>query len=316
MADSEGYIKISEPFNVDPASKGHNIPRGSVIRHLSDGTTEVSGSDNKLLFKAKESDSTLTSTPRGQASVMRVYQVPSGSRIMSEGNVTSVYEGESLILTVINPSNKITRQVPPPGTTGWIETARCGNQNITYYSARWTVPVSPVNHGSNIDYIFNSLTSGRTIIQPVLVWNYSLEGQWKCRAWVVRGQPGDPDYAEFKSSPINASTSNNILGTMSYSASQWLVRIQNLSTGGSTQLYTNYIGINNLQLDCALEGVNIYSNADVCGDITFTNLQYTYNGQPINTFWGGTVFSWPQLSGLGVSVGWFNPTSAVLYTAN
>jgi hypothetical protein len=316
IAQNESYIKITEPFSVDPASKGYTIPPGSIIRHLDNGITEILNLNNSIIAKAKESDASLISTPQGLTNATRVYQVPSGSTITSEGNVDKIYEGGSLILTIINPSNIISRQVPPPSSTGWIETARSANHNVSYFSARWTVPISPINHTTNINYIFNSLTSGRIIIQPVLEWNYYHDGKWTCAAWWVRGVPGDPDYAYVRATSIAANTSNLLLGTMAYNASQWLIRLQNQSTGQVSLLYTTVIGTSSLTLDCALEGVNISGNSDVCGDITFTNMQYTYNGQSFTAYWLGTVWSWPQLSGLGVNVGWINATRADLYTAN
>ena len=108
-SEAQEYKKVTAPLYLYSEEDAIFIPYGSVIRHWTNGITEVYGPDNELTFIAKDSEAekmvTPGSPPGGELKpATYIYHVPDGARISEDSKITKVYLGERLILTVINKS--------------------------------------------------------------------------------------------------------------------------------------------------------------------------------------------------------------------
>jgi len=303
----DNYTKIAVPFSVDQMDGGFQIPSGSTIHHLANGITEVYGPDKSSILKAKDSDSSLIPTPAGLMRATYVYHVPSKSMIDGVGNITKVYQGETVILTVIddNPEKVV------PSYSGWIESSQDWSvDSLDYFYAKWVVPSDPPDPSANVvDFLFNAIEpdDGTKIIQPVLEWNYGGSDRWTGAAWVVW------DSGSYRATPINASAGNEIWGTMCYDG-MWDVDIYNRSAGGSSFLTTSRLGVDDLAVFCALEGYNIDGNDDVPGDTTFDDMEFKYGESSVDITWVEQISWGTGLTGLDVEI--FSDAKVKLHTAN
>ena len=114
------FTEVTDPFSVDPEDQyGFQIPQGSVIYHWANGITEVYGPDNNRMLIAKDSMVNYahptppnypgtSGQPRSPSPTTHGYQVPNGSRIEpdDDGTITRVYQGDTLILTIIEKSEE------------------------------------------------------------------------------------------------------------------------------------------------------------------------------------------------------------------
>ena len=315
------YTEVTLPLSTETVADVHTIPRGSVIYHFDDGTTEIYGPNNEFILAARDSEAALIPAPGGPARATYVYQIPNGSRIDTEGDTTYVYEGETCILTVVNQSEaSITKgsrtlPPPPPNYTGWIECSRDESvAAIDWFRAYWAVPSSPPQHGSTtVDYLFNGIVKSTVIIQPVLEYNFHYDGEWTGAAWYVWD-------GWYRSAEVSVSTGNTIRGTTSWGttyAGYWDIEFKNTSTGISTHCHTNKISTDlNLKIYCALEGVRVYKDGDVPGDTTFYSMTFKHDGSTVDITWDDYV--WPEaeeiLTGLGVVI--YSDIKVKLETAN
>ena len=211
VAQDNEPTKVAGSFSIDQSGPGQKIPRGSIVRHLENGITEVYKRDNSLMMRSLDLEAAMVATPSGLARATHVYVVPSGSEINTRGNTTDVYENNTLILRVIDSG-----VLAVPQFSGWIEQANNWSvSNLDYFGANWVVPSRPPGPGTDVvDFLFNAIEpqTGSAIIQPVLEWNQAGSGGWTLRSWYG---PVNGNY--YCSSPVAASSGNSISGVMSYS---------------------------------------------------------------------------------------------------
>ncbi len=324
-------LKVQKALGVTGASDVYNIPIGSTIIHLTDGSTKITGPDGKSVISAKSSEVGLIPTPEGMARADRVYDVPSGSFVHGASpNTIEIYDADGkLILTVIDQAGEADSEAVPtsPGTypptydgTGWIEDAYYyygpAGSYMDFYG-QWTVPAAPVNSwiDDDIVYLFNGIYgpganawAGRTLIlQPVvghnedwLVPGNPLNG----RAWVV---VSPSEYV--RSAAIAVAVGNLIVGEITLVSTDpllWLASIRNVNTGKVSILGTDLLGTTSQYLTMALESYNLEAdNKDLFGTTDFVNMQVLdQNGRTIYPSWSGRI--WPgatqYFTGLGVVI--------------
>ncbi len=282
-------------FNLDQG--GQDLPRGSEVRHLADGTTQVYGPGDVLNSSIADSESGTVTTPHGRAKASRVFNLPSGAEIDVRGGETEIFaEDGTLILKVVDPE-----AFQAPAYTGWLEQAANWSANsLDYYSAGWNVPSSPLNRSSGtVDFLFPAIepTSASSILQPVLEWNQAGSGGWTLRSWYG---PVNGNY--YASSPVNARVRDSISGVMSYSRGTWTILTQNTANRRSTSLRTSVLGTSGLAVFCALEAVNVSASGDLPGNTTFRNLTFKKSGKNVPITWSAYMDSSSGLSGLGVQI--------------
>jgi len=261
-------------FSVDQGD--HKIPRGSTIRHLKGGMTEVQGPDNSLVLRTKDSDSSMVHTPSGTVRSTHIFNLPSGSEIENKGNETDVYQDGAVMLKIIDAD-----QITVPQYSGWIEqSCNWSVPNLDYFGANWAVPSNPPSPGADtVDFLFSAIepNNGSQIMQPVLEWNQSGSQGWTLRSWYG---PVNGNY--YCSTPVATKAGNSISGVLSYSRSGWNIVTRNVTTNKSTSIITKSLGTSNLAVFCALEGYNINGNKDVPGDTTFNDMSFKYNNRNLN----------------------------------
>jgi hypothetical protein len=306
MAQDNGSKGPTGGFSVDQGD--HKVPRGSIIHHLGNGTTEVHGPDGSLVMRVKDSEVTLVQTPSGLVSATHVFNVPSGSDIERHGNETDIYENGNVILRVID-----TNTMTAPQYNGWIESAyNWSAGSLDYFGANWVVPTSPPNLSTGaVDFLFNAIepNNGSEIIQPVLEWNQAGSHGWTLRSWY--GPVNGNYYASY---PVTARVGNSLSGVLSHSISVWSIVTRDVSTNQSTSIRTRSVGTNNLAVFCALEGYNVTANNDVPGDTTFNNMSFKYSGRNVNMTWQKFIAAGTGLTGLGVET--ISSSQVRLDTAN
>ena len=113
------FTKVVTGFSVDPADPNSNtitILSGSIIRHRSDGITEVFDSQGNLILRALDDEAATLPTPGG-TTMQATYglQLPNNAFIVSKGNVDEVYLENVLIATVIYGDVPNTTPTTTPG---------------------------------------------------------------------------------------------------------------------------------------------------------------------------------------------------------
>jgi len=279
----ESFEKIHKPLSPETGSDVHSIPIGSVIYHLNNGVTRVFGPDKALFLSALDEESDLIATPAGKLPATHVHHVPSGAFIDVTGNISDVYSDGVRVLTVIDQAGG-----GIPGTLssfhGWIEWAEdLSVSNLDYFHARWNVPSDPPNPNYyDLVYLFHGIqpSGGGKIIQPVLEWNYLHSDRWTGAAWYVNAGTG------YRSSGVNATTGNEIRGTMSHNGYNWTIQFSNHTTGSWTSINTNIIGTSNLETYVTLEGLWVYDDGDdLPGDTNFNNMSFFYGANSVDIDW-------------------------------
>jgi hypothetical protein len=285
MAQDEAkeYTVISAPLSPVEEDYVYSIPVGSSIFHSDNGITLVYGPDGACILSAKESEASMITTPIGLRRATHIHEVPSGSHIKTNGDITEVYKDGIRILTVVDQTkgNTIT-----PDFSGWIEYSKDWSvDELEYFRAKWEVtsaPPDPVEDA--IDFLFNGIEPQNlsAIIQPVLEWNQLHSHRWTGRAW--HGSWGD----YYCSGPINVNEGDTIYGILSYldSIEYWYVSFYDDTTGQDTYLESNYVGTTDLVVVCTLEAKFIESNDDVPGDTTFYDMTFLdSDGNDVDIDW-------------------------------
>lgn len=146
IAQSDNFTRITKFFTVDPKQPGHLIPRGSIVRQMKNGITQITDSSNHSILNARDDDATLLTVPRGPMKATHVFQIPNGAKIRHKDNITKIYDGDALVLTVINDNQQITT----PSTGSLVETFSSDplTSPVDLFSANWIVPSSPCNQTS------------------------------------------------------------------------------------------------------------------------------------------------------------------------
>lgn len=321
-ADDSGFTEVNKSFSID-SDEGHRIPEGSTVHHLRDGITKVFGPDKSLILKAKDTESSEVNTPNGPKKATHVFGIPNESRIKQTAKgVLEVYQGDSIVLTIID-ENPVNENLPSPftKTDSWIECCQSyqSDSNPTtiqadYTYARWNVPATYSPESNTIIYIFNGFTpsNGAYIVQPVLEYNRWSQNSWTCTAWYVSSQN-----ELYSQSHVPAWVGDEVEGGMqSQGGDDWMVSIDNYTQGGETAsriFYDTSIYPSGLLAFWALEGYNIYNDGDAPASITFTDIEVTYNGNPVNyTGYAWESSDWEQIL-TSINPYWISSTSARLY---
>jgi len=297
----------------DPISK---IPYGSIIRHSKDGMTTVFDSTGKQLLITRDSDAKLIATPEGYKRASKLHQVPDGSDIRTNGEVTTVYSNGECILTILNPENSMVL----PGFDGWIESARdLSVSELGQFIAYWTVPSNPPTPQSDtVDFLFTGIQpASGGIVQPVLEWNQAGSGRWTGRAWYV-----DQYGVGYYTSPINVNPGDSIAGTLGWNPNlqRWNIIFADQTTGQSVSIFSTNaanIGSTNLQIYVVLEGYGVDDNTDVPGHTTFSDMRIRdVNLNVVDIDWVKRVESDPHNALTNLDVTWTSDTQVTLHTAN
>jgi len=305
-------LKVQKAVGVTGAPDVYNIPVGSTITHLPDGSTKIIGPNGVLVTSAKSSEIGLIPTPEGMAKATHVYDIPSGFFVHGASlNTVEVYDAEGkLILTVIDQAGEAGSEAVPtsPDTytpspyegDGWIEWAKwVGPGSFSYFYATWLCPAAPVNSWIDDDvvYLFNGIEGDganawlheTVILQPVLGFN---ENGWvpgnplNGRAWVVHGQQ------YYRSSAIDVAVGQKIDGRVwLYNPDQpfWRAMIYNWITARASTLTTDLLGTTSQWITTSLEGYNLEpDNQDLFGTTDFEQMVvYDEDGVPVFPSWTG-----------------------------
>jgi len=296
-----------QPFSVDPNTQGFNIPKGSLIFHHSNGTTQVLGPGNVLIANLIDANTATIHTPSGEAHVSDYYDIPSGSFIDSTGNTTHIYDSnkatKELLLTVID--ERIPSPITPPTWAGdWIEQARdLTVSQLSLFDANWYVPESPSNNGTNYDYLFTGIepSTQDRIAQPVLEWNYNEGGNgWTGAAYYVYNG------GHYRATGFSTQEGHELWGYMCNPSGLglWYVTLEDWDDSGWSGLSFSSSGFNtsNLKVFCALEGYLINGDSDVPGDTLFFNMELMYLGIAVTIDWDPHITSGTGLTGLDVEI--------------
>ena len=174
--------------------------------------------------------------------------------------------------------------LPPTIGHSWIE-----SEDVTTTSsygelvATWTVPPAPSTKSGQTIYLFPGLEDINdvvSILQPVLGWNADYSNAWGIASWNCC-----PNGITVESSPLTASSGNQIKGTMkdtcaagTLSCSKWKVTTENVATGKTTTL--NNTPSEGQTFNWAFGGALEVYNVSQCknypsnGSITFTVTLY------------------------------------------
>jgi hypothetical protein len=308
VAQDNESTKVANGFTLDQSAPGFKIPRGSIIRHLENGITEVYKFDSSLIMSTRDSEAAMVATPSGLVRATHVYGLPSGSEIDNKGDTTDVYENDTLILRVVDSG-----ALAIPSYNGWIESAyNWAAGNLDNFSANWVVPSNPPSPGANVvDFLFPAIEpqSGRAIIQPVLGWNQVGRAGWTGSSWYGTGN------SYYYSTPISTNSGNSISGVMAFNAKLgWQITFTNSTNSQSTSLKTKITNNKNLAVFTALEGYNIASISDVPGDTTFSGMSFKYKNNYVNMTWNPFIAATGIDLGLGIDI--TSSSQVTLNTAN
>ena len=268
-------------FDVQKGFHLENLSVGMTVVHY-DGWTKVYVS-GKEIFSIDENKVEYTLTPLGPKKASYIFEVPSGSYVVKQGNVIKVYDkNRTCILKIIDHRKRlkdIGTVVASSNLNGWIEDGYNWNINsLDYFEAYLNVPKSPPSPEYNtVNFLFNGIepNTGDSIVQPVLEWNRHANNKWTISAWAVY-RNGDAIY----STPLTVSEGDTIKGTMEWKddydpviADCWYVEVKDSTTNKVTSLYSNAVWRDNdLAVFVTLEGYNIKDNSDICGDTIFYNM--------------------------------------------
>jgi hypothetical protein len=315
----EKNIESVEVSQVVKATKNpviSKIPYGSIIRHSKDGMTTVFDPAGKQLLITRDIDAKQVSTPEGIKPASRLHQVPDGSIIRTDGNVTTVYSDGERILTVLNPENSLVI----PDFYGWIESSRdLSVSELGQFIAYWTVPTPPPSPQSDTAvFLFTGIQpSSGGIVQPVLEWNQAGSGGWTGRAWYV-----DQYGVGYYTSPISVNNGDSIKGTLSWNSNiqHWQIIFEDQSTGQSVSIFSENaanIGSANLQMYVVLEGNNVDDDTDVPGHTTFQNMRIRdVNLNVVDIDWVKRVETDLHNALTNLDVTWTSDTQVTVHTAN
>jgi len=333
--NNEGFTKVNKSFSIG-SDEGYRIPEGSVVRHLSNGTTQVSRPDGSLVLKTKNSEVPMVSTPSGPKKATHVFGVPNGSWIKEvDDKTTKVYSDNRLILTTIDEEKNLS--IPMPFTTGWIEYGlndRDSGIAADYSLAFWRVPSSPPDpHEDTYVFVFNGLSPypnyETAIMQPVLEWNRWGSPSWTGTAWIV----GGTETPFYSTTHVPVSVGTEICGEIGYEYwnaeihYRWLVSFMDFDEQSSSLKWSGTeINPNSVRATWVLEAyryvdgektIDDMTDDDICGDISFYEIYLSRNGNR-TYFDSDEIIKWDTWSGklTDLDVDWSGITGVTLSTAN
>ncbi len=156
---------------------------------------------NKYYIQNQLDTNELVYTPNGPVRKSQVHYVDSEHHLnITDSSIQIVYtktgaidqefkKNNNLSININNTTNSNSNSVYE---SGYITSASWQDQNInpiTYFSTSWLVPLPPKKNDGQIIYLFEGLTEGWDIIQPVLQWGFSPAGglySWSITNWYVQ----------------------------------------------------------------------------------------------------------------------------------
>lgn len=241
--------------------KEFTIPSGAIVHHDQSGTTTVFDSSGLQLFAADDSEAEEVWTPGGPKPATHVHEVPSGSVINNQGNMTYVISKKQVILVLIEdgvPTETTTgsmgKSAPPDWPPGYIDGIEyTPTQDLKEFSSNWTVPEEPSDTDpSNVICMWNGLhrtTSYQGVIQPVVTWNEDGDEFFKGRVWQVTSS------SMVKSSPISTRTGHEVRGTLTWDEEleYWKIILWDLDNYEATSLFSNIVPNTDCQIALMVE---------------------------------------------------------------
>jgi hypothetical protein len=221
-----------------------------------------------------------------------------GSIRQADGSIRSVPACGSL---AYNANGQPTDAAPPPGPAlnGWVENVSTMSTGaLAKLSATWTVPQPPTNPGGGeLDYFFNGLEGGETILQPVLTYT---NGAWTATSWNCC-KAG----TTYHGNTINVSPGDVLVGTMTGTncdtttgiCNNWRIETLDQNTQQSSVLDTSSWGAaETWPFAGVLEAYGVTTCADLpaSGDLVFANQSYTtVSGAPARAAWQFGTYTLP-----------------------
>jgi len=319
-ASSSGGSKITKSLGVGESNSDlFAIPKGSTVMYLPGGVTEIYDSNNNLWMSIRDEDVGLVLTPKGLQKATKVFEVPNGALVTgATKGVTEVYgpEGDLIFKIVDNgetqgsnstqlPSESVAPQVVWYG--GWVEDAYAGQYNdVNYFFAQWNCPSKNTTLSSACALFpdvegdgANGWINHYCIAQPVLQYNQNGQKQLNGQAWLVRD-----DNVSIHSGTTPVSVGNALRGAISENTDgYWWITFRNDTTSKVVWFKSNLMGHTHQEIDTALEGYNLNTNADLFGTCDFYNMVVWRNSVPYSVPWAGEVLaSRTQFPGLAVNI--------------
>lgn len=256
------------------------IPSGVIVYHDPSGITTVFDSSGIQLCAAEDSEAKEVWTPGGPKPATHVHEVPSGSIVSNQGDMTYVISNKKVILVLIEdglPTETITKSMeksaPPDWPLEYIEGIEyTPTQDLKKFTSYWTVPVAPSSTiPSNVICMWNGLhrtTSYQGVIQPVVTWNENGDEFFKGRVWQVTNS------SVVKSSPISTRTGHEIRGTLTWDEEMeyWKVVLWDLDNYEAASLFSNIVPNTDCQVALMLEGKATCNSSYIFGYVIFKDV--------------------------------------------
>jgi hypothetical protein len=312
-----GEFRITDRTIVGTSAVPASIPYGTIVHHSNDGVTTVFDPTGQQLYVTKDSTAPLINTPGGALPATRVFEVPDKSLIVDDNNITYVFYDNQRILTVLEDSGRKQQRkssnqdanTPQAGSGYYIEWGITPPiSTIQQFSARWTVPKSPVlnitYNTARVDGSASSIWNGLKDINETYVLQPVLEWYWRDNTSVAR--PDTPNWSistwwvslkEYNNNGYHSKrrygipstgelvvSGDSMQGNLYHSGAQWSGAISDLTLGISSTLFLNSsqssdLTYRNLTASLVLEGWNYpivppanYNSSYLPGNITFTNI--------------------------------------------
>jgi hypothetical protein len=215
-----------------------------------------------------------------------------------------------------------------PTVSSWVADVESTSTGASsWISANWTVPHNPISVGSQVVYFFpgfEPLSTGDTILQPVLGWNHINTGaHWSIASWNCC-RNGNNIHSPLVTVSAGANLFGYVWGTGCNSATgvcaAWQV-LTSVANGPQTTLNTDSYGeVLNWDFSGVLEAYNV----NVCqqyppdNGITFSNVTVRdVNGTTVQPAWSSDLLSVTPACGRTASftnttatINWCIPLSA------
>ncbi|SES68647.1 hypothetical protein SAMN04488587_0580 [Methanococcoides vulcani] len=297
----------------------HSIPIGSIIHHSADGITTVFTSDGKQYLSAVDAKAKMIATPSGLKPATRIHQVPSGSDIRTNENITNIYYNGTCIMSIVNEdyADNLEKIDEVPDFKGWLKsTVDKDVAGVRRFVAYWNVPTTPPHPNNDaVDFLFNAIKpNGESgIMQPVLEWNQLQSGRWTGAAWY-----GIND-VYYHSARINVDQGDKIEGLLSWdnTYSRWLIAFEDVTAGHQVYFHTNDFDNTHLDVYTALEGSHVVDNGDVPGDTLFYDMEFKdLNLNTFNVIWGEVNYAGIPVGITNLDANIISSSKVELLTAN
>jgi hypothetical protein len=238
-----------------------------------------------------------------------------GETVLDDGSIQQTGGGVRDVPACASPAYDANGQPidgPAPQATsagsalnGWVEdesTASIGA--LAMLQATWTVPQPPANPGDGqLDYFFNGLEGGPTILQPVMTF---FGGKWTATSWNCCKKG-----TTYHGNTIDVSPGDVLVGTMTGSdcdtttgvCNSWQIETLDRDTQQASVLATSSWGSAETWVFAGVleaYGVKSCSDLPASGDLVFANQSYTtVSGAPATATWHYHDYPRPVSCGYG-----------------